>query len=210
MLLKNERELVSEYGRKMIDNGLVKGTGGNLSIYNRRENLVAISPGGMDYYDIKPEDVVVVNESGKIVDSVNKPSSEIDMHLMIYEKRPEISSILHTHSICTSSISCLRIGIPPVHYLIGFAGTDVRCAEYATYGTKELAVNACRAMEDRKAVLLANHGLVAGAESLKQAFDIAEIVEYCAEIYIKIRSLGDPVLIDEKEMGNIIDKFKNY
>jgi L-fuculose-phosphate aldolase len=210
MLLKKERELVSEYGRKMIDNGLVKGTGGNLSILNRGENLVAISPGGMDYYDIKPEDVVVVNESGEIVDSVNKPSSEIDMHLMIYEKRSEISSIIHTHSICTSSISCLRIGIPPVHYLIGFAGKDVRCAEYATYGTKELAVNACRAMEDRKAALLANHGLVAGAESLKQAFDIAENVEYCAEIYIKIASLGDPVLIDEKEMENIIEKFKNY
>jgi len=210
MLLKKERELVSEYGRKMIDNGLVKGTGGNLSIYNRRENLVAISPGGMDYYDIKPEDVVVVNESGEIVDSVNKPSSEIDMHLMIYAKRSEISSIIHTHSICTSSISCLRIGIPPVHYLIGFAGKDVRCAEYATYGTKELAVNACSAMEDRKAALLPNHGLVAGAESLKQAFDIAEIVEYCAEIYIKIGALGDPVLIDEKEMENIIEKFKNY
>ncbi len=210
MLLKKEREQVSAYGRKMIDNGLVKGTGGNLSIYNRGENLVAISPGGMDYYDIKPEDVVVVNLSREIVDSVNKPSSEIDMHLMIYEKRSEISSIVHTHSICTSSISCLRIGIPPVHYLIGFAGKDVRCAEYATYGTKELAVNACRAMEGRKAALLANHGLIAGAESLKQAFDIAEIVEYCAEIYIKIGSLGDPVLIDEKEMETIIEKFKTY
>jgi len=87
MLLKKEREQVSAYGRKMIDNGLVKGTGGNLSIYNRGENLVAISPGGMDYYDIKPEDVVVVNLSREIVDSVNKPSSEIDMHLMIYEKK---------------------------------------------------------------------------------------------------------------------------
>jgi L-fuculose-phosphate aldolase len=210
MILKNEREQIAAYGRKMIDNGLVKGTGGNLSIINRGEGLVAISPGGMDYFDINSEDVVIVNLSGEIVDSGNRPSSEIDMHLMLYEKREDISSVIHTHSICTSSISCLRVGIPPVHYLIGFAGRDVRCAEYATYGTKELAVNACMAMEGRKAALLANHGLVAGADTLKQAFDIAEIVEYCAEIYIKIRSIGDPVLIDEEEMKTVIEKFKNY
>lgn len=210
MLLKNEREQVAEYGRKMIDSGLVKGTGGNLSIINRGESLVAISPGGMSYHDINPENVVVVNLSGEIIDSGNKPSSEIDMHLMLYEKRDDITSVIHTHSICTSTISCLRIGIPPVHYLIGFAGIDVKCAEYATYGTKELAVNACRAMEGRKAALLANHGLVAGADSLKQAFDIAEIVEYCAELYIKTRSIGDPVLIEEEEMKIVIDKFKNY
>ncbi len=210
MILKNEREQIAAYGRKMIDNGLVKGTGGNLSIINRGEGLVAISPAGMDYFDIDPEDVVIVNLSRGIIDSGNKPSSEIDMHLMLYEKREDISSVIHTHSICTSSISCLRVGIPPVHYLIGFAGKDVRCAEYATYGTKELAVNVCRAMEGRKAALLANHGLVAGADTLKQAFDIAEIVEYCAEIYIKIRSIGDPVLIGEEEMKTVIEKFKNY
>ena len=210
MILKNEREQIAAYGRKMIDDGLVKGTGGNLSIFNRGEELVAISPAGMDYFDIYSEDVVIVNLSGEVVDSGNRPSSEIDMHLMLYEKREDISSVIHTHSICTSSISCLRVGIPPVHYLIGFAGKDVRCAEYATYGTKELAVNACMAMEGRKAALLANHGLVAGADTLKQAFDIAEIVEYCAEIYIKIRSIGDPVLIDEEEMKTVIEKFKNY
>jgi L-fuculose-phosphate aldolase len=210
MILKNEREQIVAYGRKMIDNGLVQGTGGNLSIFNRGEGLVAISPAGMDYFDINSEDVVIVNLSGEVVDSGNRPSSEIDMHLMLYEKREDISSVIHTHSICTSSISCLRVGIPPVHYLIGFAGKDVRCAEYATYGTKELAVNACMAMEGRKAALLANHGLIAGADILKQAFDIAEIVEYCAEIYIKIRSIGDPVLIDEEEMKTVIEKFKNY
>ena len=210
MILKNEREQIVAYGRKMIDDGLVKGTGGNLSIFNRGEELVAISPAGMDYFDINSEDVVIVNLSGEVVDSGNRPSSEIDMHLMLYKKREDISSVIHTHSICTSSISCLRVGIPPVHYLIGFAGKDVRCAEYATYGTKELAVNACMAMEGRKAALLANHGLVAGADTLKQAFDIAEIVEYCAEIYIKIRSIGDPVLIDEEEMKTVIEKFKNY
>jgi L-fuculose-phosphate aldolase len=210
MILKKEREQIAAYGRKMIDNGLVQGTGGNLSIFNRGEGLVAISPAGMDYFDINSEDVVIVNLSGEVVDSGNRPSSEIDMHLMLYEKREDISSVIHTHSICTSSISCLRVGIPPVHYLIGFAGKDVRCAEYATYGTKELAVNACMAMVGRKAALLANHGLVAGADTLKQAFDIAEIVEYCAEIYIKIRSIGDPVLIDEEEMKTVIEKFKNY
>ena len=210
MILKNEREQIAAYGRKMIDDGLVKGTGGNLSIFNRGEELVAISPAGMDYFDINSEDVVIVNLSGEVVDSGNRPSSEIDMHLMLYEKRDDINSVIHTHSICTSTISCLRIGIPPVHYLIGFAGKDVRCAEYATYGTMQLAVNACMAMEGRKAALLSNHGLVAGADTLKQAFGIAEIVEYCAEIYIKIRSIGDPVLIDEEEMKTVIEKLKNY
>ena len=210
MRLKYERELISEFGRKMIDNNLVQGTGGNLSILNRQENLIAISPSGMDYYCIRPEDVVVVNMSGEIMDSGNKPSSKIDMHMMIYESRPDVGAVIHTHSVCAASISCLRTGIPPVHYLIGFAGKDVRCADYATFGTKALAVNVVRALKDRNAALLANHGLVAAAENLKQAFDIAEIVEYCAELYIKTRSLGDPVLIEDTEMETVIRELKNY
>lgn len=210
MLLMKEREIIADYGRKMIDHDLVKGTGGNISIYNRNENLIAISPGGMDYYCVAPEDVVVLNTDGEVIDSDKKPSSETIMHLMLYVSRSDISSIIHTHSVCASALSCLRTEIPPLHYLIGFAGKNVRCADYATYGTKELADNACRAMVDRNAALLANHGLIAGASTLNLAFTIAEMVEYCAELYLKIKPVGKPVLIEDAEMENVIKKFKDY
>jgi len=210
MLLRSERKQVVDFGRKMIAEALVKGTGGNLSICHRERNLVAISPGAMDYYTIQPEDVVVVDFDGNIVESVRKPSSEIDMHLGLYRNRPDISAVIHTHSVCAAALSCLRQGIPPVHYLVGFAGRNVRCAEYATYGTKALADNVLRAMADRNAALLANHGLIAAADSLAMAYTIAEMIEYCADIYLKIKSPEAPVIIDNAEMDRVIAKFRDY
>lgn len=210
MLLQNEREQVAGFGRKMIDQALVKGTGGNLSICNREKNLVAISPGGMDYYRVQPEDVVVIDLDGKVIESVQKPSSEIEMHLALYRNRPDISAVIHTHSLCAAAVSCLRTGIPAVHYLVGFAGRDVRCADYATYGTLALADNALKAMTDRNAALLANHGLIAGADSLESAYNIAEMIEFCADIYLKTNPPTAPVIIDDIEMDRVIEKFKDY
>jgi len=209
ILLKERKEIV-EYGKKLVTSGLTKGTGGNLSIYNRQEGLMAISPSGIDYFEIRPEDVVVLDLDGNIVDGDKKPSSELDMHKIFYKNREDIDAIIHTHTIYATILSCLNISLPPVHYMVALAGLDVRCAKYATFGTEELAQNAFEAMKDRYAVLLANHGLLAGAKDLANAFNITEEIEYCAELYIKAKSVGEPVILPEEEMKLMLEKFKTY
>lgn len=210
MILLEERKEIVEYGKKLITSNLTKGTGGNLSIFNRKENLMAISPSGIDYFDITPEDVVVLDLDGNIIDGNKKPSSESEMHLIFYRKRSDIDAIIHTHTVFATAISCLNITLPPVHYMIALAGPDVRCAKYATYGTKELAENAFQAMIDRYAVLLANHGLLAGSKNLANAFNITEEIEYCAELYYRAKSIGDPVILPKDEMETMLKKFKTY
>lgn len=210
MILFEERKEIVEYGKKLITSGLTKGTGGNLSIFNREKNLMAISPSGIDYFEIEPEDVVVLDLDGNIVDGKKTPSSELGMHSIFYRKRQDIDAIIHTHTVFATTISCLNITLPPVHYMIALAGLDVRCAKYATYGTPELAENAFEAMEDRKAVLLANHGLLAGANDLANAFNITEEIEYCAELYYRAKSIGEPVILPEEEMTHMLERFKTY
>lgn len=210
MILKEERELIVEYGKKLITSGLTKGTGGNLSIYNRKKGLMAISPSGIDYFKIRPEDVVVLNLSGEKIDGDKNPSSEYEMHKIFYEKRIDIDAIIHTHTIYATTIACLNWDLPAVHYMIALAGPNIRCAEYATYGTKELADNAFKGMKDRNAVLLANHGLLAGAKDLANAFNITEEIEYCAELYYRTKSIGEPVILPDKEMDLMAEKFKTY
>lgn len=210
MLMKEERKQIVEYGKRLISSGLTKGTGGNLSIYNREKQLMAISPSGIDYFQTKPEDVVILNLKGEIVDGDKKTSSELEMHRIFYEKRKDIDAIIHTHTMYATTLSCLRWKLPAVHYLLASAGKDIRCAEYATFGTDKLANNAFEAMQDRKAVLLANHGLLAGSNDLADAFAITEDIEYCAEIYYRAKSIGEPVILDDEEMNLMVDRFKNY
>lgn len=210
MVMEKQRRLIAEYGRKLVEYKLTKGTSGNLSIFNRDENLIAISPSGMDYYEIKPEDIVIIDINGNIVEGHRKPSSEIELHRIFYERRKDIDAIIHTHTMYSTVLACLNWPLPPVHYMLASAGMDVRCAKYATFGTKELAENAYKAMEGRYAVLLANHGLLAGGKDLKEAFILTEEVEYCAELYYRAKSIGEPRIIPEKEMEVIIEKFKNY
>lgn len=210
MLLKEERELIVEYGKKLITSGLTKGTGGNISIYNRQQNLMAISPSGLDYFETEPGDIVVLNLKGEIVDGRCKPSSELEMHSIFYQKREDINAIVHTHSPFCTTIAALNWDLPAVSYLVAYAGPDVRCAKYATFGTPELANNAFEAMKDRRAVLLANHGLLAGAKDIANAFNIAEEIEFSAEIYYRAKSIGNPVILSDEEMKLMAEKFKNY
>lgn len=210
MLMIDERTEIVEYGKRLVTSGLTKGTGGNLSIYNREKRLFCISPTGIDYFDIKPEDVVVMDLEGKIIEGDKKPSSEVEMHRIFYANREDIDAIIHTHTMYSTTLACLNWSLPPVHYMVALAGLDVRCAKYATYGTKELAENAFEAMRDRYAVLLANHGLLAGAKDLANAFNITEEIEYCAELYYRTKSIGEPIILPEEEMVLMLEKFKTY
>ncbi|HNY20059.1 MAG TPA: L-fuculose-phosphate aldolase [Flexilinea sp.] len=211
MLLEEIRSEIIEYGKKLIDNRLTKGTGGNLSACDRKTGLMAITPSGIDYYQIKPEQIMLIDiQSGEIKDGTAIPSSELDMHRILYKYREDLNAVIHTHSTFAAALSCLNITLPAVHYLVAYAGIDVRCAKYATYGTVALAKNAFEAMKDRKACLLANHGLLAGGSNLANAFNITEEIEFCCELYYRAKSIGEPVILSEEEMVRMVDRFKNY
>lgn len=210
MVLQKEREQIVNYCKKMIEHQLTKGTGGNMSIFHPESGLMAISPSGIDYFRMEPEDVVVLDLSGNIMEGRRNPSSELEMHRIFYKQREDIQAIVHTHSPFAATIASLRWELPAVSYLVAHAGKNVRCAEYASFGTVELAQNAFEAMIDRKAVLLANHGLLAGSSNIENAFNIAEEIEFCAEIYYRAKCIGEPVILPDEEMDHMIEKFKTY
>jgi L-fuculose-phosphate aldolase len=208
--MRDEREAIVEYCIKLIEHGLTKGTGGNISIFDRKEKRMAISPSGLDYYKTKPEDVVVMDLSGNVIEGTRKPSSEYQLHRIFYAKRDDCNAVVHCHSMFSGVLACLHWSIPASHYMIALAGKDVRCAEYATFGTQELAENAFEGMKDRNAVLLGNHGLLAVAKDLPNAFNTAEEIEFCAEMYYRAKCVGEPFILPDAEMELIIGKFQNY
>lgn len=210
MLLEKERISVIENCKKLVTHGLTKGTGGNISFFAREENLMVISASGLDYFQVQPEDIVVMNMAGKVIDGKRKPSSEWSMHKIFYERRGDINAMVHTHSVYCTVLATLRQSLPASNYLIALSGYDVRCAEYHTFGTQELALAAFDAMKDRRAVLLANHGLLAGSGTLDAAFNIAEEIEHCAQIHCIAASIGKPITLDHEEMTLMQEKFKTY
>ncbi len=211
MIFQEERELIVEYGKKLIKNNLTKGTGGNISIFIREEEVIAITPSGIDYFKMNPEDVVIIDLQGNVIDGSNKPSSEYSMHKIFYERREDINAVVHVHSTYSTTLACMHWDLPAVSYLVPVAGgNNVRCAEYATFGTDKLAENAFEAMEERYAVFLANHGLLTGAKDLPNAFSKAEEIEFCAEIYYRTKTLGEPKLIPDEEVNNLLGLFQSY
>jgi L-fuculose-phosphate aldolase len=210
MLMEQAREELVTYGIKICEGGLTKGTGGNLSVFDREQGYMAITPSGVDFYKIRSEDIVIMDLNGKVVEGTDKPSSEWEMHLMQYQTRTDMDAIIHAHTKYVGVLACLRWNLPAVHYMIAVAGPNVRCAEYATYGTHELAVNATSGMKERKAVILANHGVLAGEKNLANAFNVVEEAEFCAELYVKACSIGQPVILPPEEMTLMAEKFKHY
>ena len=210
MLMQKAREELVKYGKKLVTANLTKGTGGNLSVFDRANGHVAITPSGIDFFEIQPEDIVIIDLDGKIVEGDRTPSSEWEMHLMPYRTRADIDAVINAHTMYATVLACLREELPPTHYMIAVAGPTVRVAKYATYGTHELAINASEAMVDRKAVLLANHGILAGANDLLNAFNIVEEIEYCSEVYVKAKSIGSPIILPDEEMTLMAEKFKTY
>ncbi len=209
-MLENIKLELIEYGKKLFDTKLTKGTGGNLSYYDRKSGYVCLTPSGISFHEIKVEDIVVTDIDANIIEGNRVPTSEWEMHLNLYRTRPEFNAVIHAHTMWSTVLACLRQGLPATNYMIAVAGKDVRVAEYATYGTHELAMNAAKAMEGRRAAILANHGVIAGAQDLKNAFNIIDELEYCAEIYCKARAIGNPVVLPDSEMELMLEKFKHY
>jgi L-fuculose-phosphate aldolase len=210
MLMEKARKEIIEYGKKLVASNLTKGTGGNLSVFDRENGYMAITPTGIDFFEIQPEDIVIMDLEGNVVEGNRLPSSEWEMHLLQYKERTDLDAVIHAHTTYATVLACLRWELPATHYMIAVAGKNVRCAEYATYGSHELALNATKAMRERRAVILANHGILAGANDLLNAFNIIEEVEYCSQIYYMAKSIGEPIVLPDEEMNLMAEKFKTY
>lgn len=210
MILEKEREQVIEYSLKLLSEGLTNGTAGNVSIFNREEGLVAISPTGVNYSELTPEMISIVDLDRKLIEGL-KPSSELEMHMILYRNREDVNAVIHTHPVYTTVLACLRQDLPAIDYMIAVTGaTKVRCAEYASYGTKELAENAYKAMGSSLAVILANHGLTTAGKDIANAFNITVQVEYISNLYIKARNIGEPIILPDNEMNSMLERFKTY
>lgn len=193
---------------KMNAEGINQGTSGNVSVRTPEGFLMTAS--GIPYDRMMPEHIVEMDLEGGYVGEF-LPSTEWRMHLDIFRERPEAGAVVHTHSIYATALSCLRKDVPPFHYMIGIAGgTDLRCASYAEYGTAALSEAMLKAMKDRSACLLANHGQIAFGPDLDKALWRAGEVETLCHQYWAALQVGKPVMLSKLQMTSVLARFKTY
>jgi L-fuculose-phosphate aldolase len=189
--------------------GINQGKSGNASA-RLDDRRFLITPSGIPYDELKPADIVAMTVDGEWYGE-KRPSSEWRFHRDILVARPDVSAVVHTHGMLATSLACLHKSIPAFHYMVAVAGGDsIRCAPYATFGTQELSDHALAALKDRRACLLANHGLIAVGTTLAAALALAVEVEALAGMYLKALSVGEPLLLSSAEMKRVIDLFRTY
>ena len=207
--MKNLRTEIIKYSRMLNSKKLSALRSGNIS--SRYKNGFLITPSGKKYSTLKNKDIVFVSLSGKYDKKNGSPSSEWKFHQDIYIRKKQAKAIVHAHSTNATAISTHKKGIPPFHYMVAMAGgNDIKCAKYATFGTRELSKNILNALKDRNACLIANHGQIAFEENLTKAFELAEEVENISLQYITSLKLGKPKILTLREMKKVISKTKNY
>lgn len=207
----NERMSLVEYGKKLSAARLCPGTSGNLSAFDPDSGLVAITPSGMDYFELTPEDIVVTDLNGNAVDGARKPSSELNMHIEFYRRKPGIRSVIHTHSVFCTTLGIIGEPIRAVHFMIGATGSrEVPLAPYVTFGTKKLAEVAVNFCGEGNAVLLAHHGVVVCGADVPGAFSLAQDVEYIAELQYRARCVGSPNVLTDEQVDAAIARFASY
>jgi L-fuculose-phosphate aldolase len=202
------RAALAETAKQTVSHGLNQGSSGNVSV--RLRDGFLITPSGLPNDTLEPDRMVFVVMDGQASGSL-KPSSEWRIHRDIYRARPEVTAVVHAHSPHAVSLSCLRRDIPPFHYMVAAAGgRDIRCTGYATFGTQALSDLILSALQDRRACLMANHGLVAVGAGLDAALSLAvEVEELCAQ-YWRAKLMGEPVLLSDAEMDEVLERFKHY
>jgi len=211
MTKKTKFTVLIETALQLQKIGLNHGATGNCSC--RDGDTYLITPSGVETQNLSEDKIVRMDFEGNVVDSISnlKPSSEWRFHQDIMSKRQEVGAVVHTHSIFASTVSLFGNELPPFHYMIAVAGgSSVRCAPYAMFGTQELSDNIIDALLDRKACLIANHGLVSIGANLAEALQIAEEIEHLCQLYIEAKKLGEPNLLNQKQMIEVIERFQSY
>ena len=195
--------------RRLAAAGMNTGTAGNLSA--RMPQGYLITPSAVAYETMSPEDLVFMGDDWTHSGGQRPASSEWRIHRDIYRARPDIHAVVHAHSSFATTLACLKRAIPAFHYEVALAGgTDIPCADYATFGTQRLSDAAIAALQGRRACLLANHGSIAIGPGLEEAVGLAEKVEALARMYWQALQVGEPVLLDEVEMARVAERFSAY
>ncbi|AOM39357.1 L-fuculose-phosphate aldolase [Xenorhabdus hominickii] len=194
---------------KMNKLGLNQGTSGNISA--RYHNGFLITPSGVPYEKLAPEQIVYISDEGKY-EADKVPSSEWHFHLACYQARPELNAVVHNHAINATAVSILNHAIPAIHYMIAVTGTDnIPCIPYATFGTTELADSVKTEIKHSKALLMQHHGMIAMEVNLEKALWLANEIEILAQLYLKILPIIENVpVLSKAEMQRVLEKFKNY
>lgn len=203
------RQCIVDAGLDLARTGLSPQRSGNISV--RVGDVVLITPSGVGYEDLLPGDIVALSLDGSVASGRFAPSSEAPMHLAVYRARPEVGAIVHAHSDHAVTLAVLKRAIPAFHYMVAVAGgKDIRCAPYATFGSEALAAHAVKALEGRKACLLAHHGQIALGATVEEALHLAHEVETLAGQYWRALQIGEPELLDDDEIARVVEKFRTY
>jgi L-fuculose-phosphate aldolase len=197
-----EREQVAAACRHLAAAGLVHRTAGNVSV--RAGGRVAITPTGAELATLAPADVTVIDLAGRVIDGDLAPTSELDLHLAVYE-RYDAGAVVHTHAPVSTALSCVLDELPCVHYEMLMLGGPVRVARYETFATPALAAAAVEALEGRTAALLANHGTIAFGTDLDAAVRATELLEWAATVYWYAAQIGTPRALDEQARQAVIE-----
>ena len=204
-----QAEEVIKYAKMLNTENLSALRSGNISV--RHNDGFLITPSGVKYSSLKIDDIVFVSLNGQFDEKKQKPSSEWKFHRDIYKNKREANAIVHSHSTNATAVSAHGKSVPAFHYMVALAGgNDIKCADYATFGTEELSNNVIRALENRKACLMSNHGQVAFEKSLDKAFELAQEIENICHQYINALKIGVPKILSNNEMNKILGQIKNY
>jgi L-fuculose-phosphate aldolase len=206
------REAVVATALAMNAQGINRGKSGNVSARWSDSSFAGflITPSGIPYADTTPEDIVAMTMDGE-AHGARLPSSEWRFHRDIYRARPDVGATVHTHAPFATTLACLHRGIPAFHYMVAVAGGDsIRCAPYARFGTQALSELAFEALVGRRACLLANHGLLTLAKTLRAALSLAVEVETLSGQYLRTLEVGEPVLLSAGEMAEVLEAFQSY
>lgn len=203
-----DREAIVATCTRMLAEGLVVGTSGNVSV--RSGDRVLITPTAVDYRQLTPAQLPVVDLDGHGVSGDLLPTSEVPLHLALYRAHPDARAVVHTHAVHATAVSTLVDTVPNVHYILAANGGPVRVAQYRTYGSAELAESAVEAMVDRSACLLANHGTLAVGDSLVSAYDRTAQLEWACQVWLAASAAGAPRLLPDGEMATVAEKLRGY
>ena len=207
--MKNIKSEIIKFSKLLNSRKLSSLRSGNISV--RFKKGFFITPSGKKYSSLKSKDIVYVSLNGKFDKKLGIPSSEWKFHQDIYLKKEEASAIVHSHSTNATALSVHKKSIPAFHYMVALAGgNDIKCANYATYGTRKLSLNILKALKNRKACLISNHGQIVYDDNLSKAFELAEEVENLSLQYITALKIGKPKILSNVEMNKVLAKAKNY
>ena len=209
MLYEKQRTEVAEKALGLLTSGLIINTSGNVSL--RIGEHVAITPSGRDYRTLNPGDIAVVNLKGDLIEAEFLPSSETPLHLAIYDSNPDVTAIIHTHSVDATAISTVvDRQLPAIHYQMVDLGGAVPIAPYRTFGSAELADVTSKALQGRSAVIMKNHGALTTADTLDKAFSRCVTLEWCAKVYLRAMSIGSPSTLSDDQMRLAKQQFEGF